>query len=139
MVSFAHVTWLPVQRACHGDHAYRELERPSVLEGDDAMGVPRHSLTSLGQVVDASCGCQKSTCCALGVVDRREAAGYRYVPDPIDTSSVHMDLNPQVRFELWFVAPKCHRRAILSLNSATSYRMCICQSKGSLAGFVDSL
>lgn len=86
----------PAQRACHGDHAYRELERPSVLEGDDAMGAPRHSLTSLGQVVDASCGCQKSTCCALGVVDRREAAGYRYVPDPIDTSSVHMDLNPQV-------------------------------------------
>jgi hypothetical protein len=80
-------------RSCHGDHQYRELERPAALDddGDSGESSIRHALTSQGCMVDAVCGCQKSTCCALGVVDRREAAGYRYVPDPIDVSGVIVD------------------------------------------------
>jgi RyR domain len=80
-------------RSCHGDHPYRELERPAAFEEDGSSGEAsiRHALTSQGCMVDAVCGCQKSTCCALGVVDRREAAGYRYVPDPIDVSSVMVE------------------------------------------------
>lgn len=49
----------------------------------------------LGMVEGAVCACPKSTCRALAVVDAREKAGYKFRPNPIDTSAVQgLDFSP---------------------------------------------
>lgn len=53
-------------------------------------GYKDHDVRYVG-LLTAACGCEKSTCAALTVVARREAEGYRYVPNPIDTSSIAMN------------------------------------------------
>ena len=84
------MAWVsPYQRACHSERPYAELlsqNAPPVLPG---LGSP-HAVRPLGILKDSACGCQKSSCCALSVTDPREAAGYRYVPDPLDTSKVRL-------------------------------------------------
>lgn len=46
----------------------------------------KHRLTYLGVVSASYCGCKKDRCRAVAAVDDREAEGYKYVPNPIDTS-----------------------------------------------------
>lgn len=48
----------------------------------------KHDLTYRGLVSDTYCSCQKNTCQSLLGVDQRESAGYKYNPDPIDTSDI---------------------------------------------------
>jgi hypothetical protein len=47
-----------------------------------------HVLRPLGFVPGAYCHCEKTTCRAISDIDPREAAGYTWTPNPIDTSSV---------------------------------------------------
>lgn len=56
-------------------------------------GEHQHQLVYMGFQRSTFCGCVKSTCCALAVVDQREVEGYRYQPTPIDTSGVTVDLD----------------------------------------------
>jgi hypothetical protein len=50
-----------------------------------------HRLKPLGLVPDAFCGCNKSTCRMLRMLDKREMAGYQYEPKAIDTRSVDLE------------------------------------------------
>lgn len=47
-----------------------------------------HDILYKGLVNDTYCFCQKSTCQSLLGVDKRETEGYKYIPNPIDTSNV---------------------------------------------------
>ena len=76
---------------------YSELSRSCLSQPDDPTAVVvNHVVRPLGYVVDSVCGCVKSACCALGATDHREAAGYRYVPTPIDTSKMKLPVNDKL-------------------------------------------
>lgn len=69
-------------------------------EGDSTGAKRRlgcqHRLRPLGLITgpEAYCCCVKSSCQALAAVDQREAEGYRFQPQPIDTSNVDVPLGP---------------------------------------------
>jgi hypothetical protein len=85
------------QVECHNGKPYAELCRSCISTPEDPCVVlTQHQLRPLGNVTDAVCGCVKSTCCALGATDLREAAGYRYVPTPIDTSKIRLPMNDKL-------------------------------------------
>jgi hypothetical protein len=52
----------------------------------------RHTLRPLGCVTSTYCRCIKSCCRAIGQIDPREAAGFTWVPSPIDTRSVTINI-----------------------------------------------
>ena len=86
-----------LQVECHNSKPFAELSRACLSHADDPTAVKTaHSLRPLGYLADTVCGCVKSACCALGAADLREAAGYRYVPSPIDTSRLKLVLNDQL-------------------------------------------
>jgi ankyrin repeat protein len=81
---------------CHGSLGWECSPRTADTE-PAATGVQQrkvHSLRPVGFVPDSFCTCLKTTCRALGVIDQREAEGYRFVPNPIDTSSVNIKIGP---------------------------------------------
>lgn len=51
-----------------------------------------HKLRYVG-LAEAYCSCKKDKCQALAVVDMREAEGYKYVPNPIDTTDVELEFD----------------------------------------------
>lgn len=52
-----------------------------------------HESKALGFTLAAHCSCDKSTCRALGRLEPREAAGFTWVPVPIDTRGMSLDLS----------------------------------------------
>ena len=55
----------------------------------------RHELRSLGFLASVSCACSKQTCRAIGAIDPREAAGFTWVPNPLDTRGASgLDMRP---------------------------------------------
>eukprot|EP01029_Cantina_marsupialis_P021216 TRINITY_DN5053_c0_g1_i1.p1 TRINITY_DN5053_c0_g1~~TRINITY_DN5053_c0_g1_i1.p1 ORF type:complete len:1722 (-),score=292.04 TRINITY_DN5053_c0_g1_i1:266-4726(-) len=69
---------------------------------------PSHELKPLLDNTARFCECPKNSCRALVSVDQREAEGYRYVPNPIDTNSVQIERNPDVEMLIEMLAQNAH-------------------------------
>lgn len=69
----------------------------AVVRGSEPLPVQstlrrRHTLRPLGFVASTYCCCKKTSCRAIGQIDPREAAGFTWVPTPIDTRSVTLNI-----------------------------------------------
>ena len=53
------------------------------------VGSFARSLVGIVVIRYAACGCDKVSCLALGSASIREMEGYRYLPTPVDTNSLH--------------------------------------------------
>lgn len=52
----------------------------------------KHVIRPLGHVSETYCCCDKTSCRAIGAINPREAAGFTWVPSPIDTRSVSINV-----------------------------------------------
>ena len=52
----------------------------------------KHVIRPLGHVAETYCCCDKASCRAIGAINPREAAGFTWVPSPIDTRSVSINV-----------------------------------------------